>query len=67
MSDTEGLKSSVLADPADAVENVSSVDDVPHSNFGVVEVSPALMDPESVAVVVPIADGELVVTETAPT
>ena len=57
----------VLAVPAVVVEKVSSVADVPHSNFGVVEVLPAVIVPSSVAVVVPIAEGVFVVTETAPT
>lgn len=47
--------------------NVARVGEVPHSNFGVVEVLPADKDPESVAVVVPIAEGVFVVTETDPT
>jgi hypothetical protein len=67
VSDAVALKFPSAADPPDAVENVARVGDVPHSNFGVVEVLPAEIDPESVAVSVPIADGVFVVTETAPT
>ncbi|MGA0786857.1 MAG: hypothetical protein ACO3VO_06020 [Ilumatobacteraceae bacterium] len=40
---------------------------VPYSNFGVVVVDPASIVPESVAEVAPIADGELVLIEIAPT
>lgn len=47
--------------------NVSSVGEVPYWKFGVVEVPPVEIVPVRVAVVLPIAEGELVVTETPPT
>lgn len=40
---------------------------VPYSNFGVVDVEPAVMVPLRVADVVPIAVGLLVLIETPPT
>ena len=46
---------------------VANVGEVPYWKFGVVEVPPVEIVPSSVAEVDPIADGDLVVTETPPT
>lgn len=46
---------------------VARVDEVPYWKLGVVEVPPVEMVPSIVAVVEPIAEGDLVVTETPPT
>ncbi len=65
VTDADAFIVPVLALPPEIVVPKSVV--VPYSNFGVVEVEPALIVPLNVADVAPIAVGLFVFTDTPPT